>query len=208
MPARNRHGKRTRTFTEQARRAQIVTAAITTMAEVGYRHASFAQIAKRAGLSSTSLISYHFASKDELINEVVRTVLADIGRFMAGRMPTPGSAAEASAADALRVYIEASIEFIDTHREQMKAFTDIFINGGFSYDPGSENTVVSPLEGILRAGQDSGEFRDFDPTVMATLIQREIDGLPFLLEIRPGLDVAAYGREVVTVFDLATRAQR
>ena len=42
---------------------------------------------------------------------------------------------------------------------------------------------------------------------MATLVQRAVDGLPFLLDVRPDLDVAAYGREVVTVFDLATRAQ-
>jgi AcrR family transcriptional regulator len=207
MQARNSQGKR-RTFTEQARRVQIVAAAITTIAEAGYRNASFAQIAKRAGLSSTGLISYHFASKDELIGEVVRTVLADMGGFMAGRTRTAGGTAGTTAAQALRVHIEASIEFIDTHREPMKALADIFINGGFGYDAGSENTVVSPLEDILRAGQDSGEFRDFDPTVMATLIQRAVDGLPFLLDVRPGLDVAAYGREVVTTFDLATRARR
>lgn len=135
-------------------------------------------------------------------------MLADIGAFMADRMRTAGDAAEPSAAQALRAHIEANIDFIDTHWEPMKALTDIFINGAFSYDAGSENTVVSPLEDILRAGQDSGEFRDFDPTVMATLIRRAIDGLPLLLDMRPGLDVAAYGREVVTTFDLATRAQR
>ena len=59
----------------------------------------------------------------------------------------------------------------------------------------------------MRAGQAAGEFRAFDPAVMATLVQRAVDGLPFLLDVRPDLDVAAYGREVVTVFDLATRAQ-
>src|SRR5579875_757748 len=206
MQARTSGPKPVRTFTEQARRAQIVAAAITTIAEVGYRNASFAQIARRAGLSTTGLISYHFAGKDELIGEVVRTVVAEMGRFMAERMRAAGGAGR-SAAAALRTYIEASVEFIDTHREQMKALTGIFISGGFSYDAADEQAAVSPLEDILRAGQASGEFRDFDPAVMATLIQREIDGLPFLLDMRPGLDVAAYGREVVTVFDLATRRQ-
>jgi AcrR family transcriptional regulator len=203
MQARSREAKLGRTFTEQARRAQIVSAAITTIAEVGYRNASFAQIAKRAGLSSTGLISYHFASKDELIGEVVATVLADLGAFMAGRM-----SAAAGAAAALRAYIEGTIDFIGTHREPMKALTEIFINGGFGYDADSETAAVSPLEDILRSGQAAGEFRSFDPTVMATLVQRAVDGLPFLLQMRPGFDVAAYGREVSTVFDLATRAQR
>jgi len=203
MQARNSEGKLSRTFTERARRAQIVSAAITTIAEVGYRNASFAQIAKRAGLSSTGLISYHFASKDELIGEVVEAVLADLGAFMADRMPAAGAAATA-----LRAYIESIVDFTGTHREPMKALTEIFINGGFSYDADSERAAVSPLEDILRSGQASGEFRAFDPTVMATLVQRAVDGLPFLLNVRPDLDVAAFGREVSTVFDLATRAQR
>lgn len=203
MQARTSGGKLDRTFTERARRAQIVSAAITTIAEAGYRNASFAQIAKRAGLSSTGLISYHFAGKDELIGEVVATVLADLTAFMTDRM-----SAAASAAAALRAYIEGNIAFTGTHREPMKALTEIFINGGFSYNADSERAAVSPLEGILRSGQASGEFRSFDPTVMATLVQRAIDGLPFLLNMRPDLDVAAYGREVSTVFDLATRAQR
>jgi len=38
--------------------------------------------------------------------------------------------------------------------------------------------------------------------------QRAIDGLPFLLATEPGLDIAAYAREDVTAFDLATRVAR
>ncbi len=202
MRTSNSSGERNRTFTEQARRAQIIAAAIATIAEVGYRKASFAQIARRAGLSSTGLISYHFAGKDELIGEVVRTVLADIGAFMAERMKTA-----ASPADALRTYIEGNVAFIGSHREQMKALSDIFISGAFGYDAAAERGAVSPLEDMLRAGQAAGQFRGFDPVVMATLVQRAVDGLPFLLGMRPDLDVAAYGREVAVSFDLATRAQ-
>jgi len=133
---------------------------------------------------------------------VTRAVLADMGAFMAGRMGTAGTAAEA-----LRGYIEGNVAFVDTHREQMKALTEIFMSGGFEYDAASEKAAVSPLEHILRSGQASGEFRSFDPVVLATLVQRAVDGLPFLLDVRPDLDVTGYAREVVTVFDLATRAQ-
>jgi AcrR family transcriptional regulator len=59
-------GGQSRTFTESARRAQIVAAAIDVIADGGYASASFAAIARRAGLSSTGLISYHFASKEIL----------------------------------------------------------------------------------------------------------------------------------------------
>jgi AcrR family transcriptional regulator len=136
-----------------------VSAAITTIAEVGYRNASFAQIAKRAGLSSTGLISYHFASKAELIGEVVTTVLADLAAFMAARMEAAGMEAADNAATALRAYIEGTIDFIDTHREPMKALTEVFVNGAFGYDADSERAAISPLEEILRSGQAAGEFR-------------------------------------------------
>ncbi len=44
-------GGEERTFIETARRAQIVVAAIDTIAEFGYAGASFAHIAERLGIS-------------------------------------------------------------------------------------------------------------------------------------------------------------
>ncbi len=192
----------TRTFTETARRAQIVQAAIATIADVGYRNASYARIAKRAGLSSTGLISYHFLSREELIDQVVHEVVTAIGSHMAQRL-----AGVSSATSALRTYIEANVEFIGAHREQMKALLEIFLNGGFDYGPATERAVLSPIEQILIDGQRSGDFRAFDTSVLATLVQRAVDGLPFALAADPGLDVQAYGAEVVTVFELATRRE-
>jgi len=191
-----------RTFTEQARRAQIVQGAIATIAEAGYRGASFAQIARRAGLSSTGLISYHFAGRDELIAEVAATVVADISAFMSARLEGVSDPAAA-----LRGYIEGTIEFIDAHRAEMKALLEIFLNGGLHYDASTDQAAVSPVASILRAGQQAGQFRAFDPAVMATVIQRAVDGLPFLLTAQPDLDLKAYAAELVTTFELATRAQ-
>jgi AcrR family transcriptional regulator len=57
-----------------ARRAQIVQAAIETLAEVGYANASLSRIAVRLGISK-GVISYHFAGKDDLIAEIVSQVL-------------------------------------------------------------------------------------------------------------------------------------
>jgi AcrR family transcriptional regulator len=190
-----------RTFTETARRAQIVEAAIATIAEAGYRNASYARIAKRAGLSSTGLISYHFGTRDELIQQVVREVVGAIGAHMAERLT-----AVRSATAALRTYIEGNVEFIGTHREEMRALLEIFVNGAFDYGPDADRAVISPIEEILREGQRASEFRPFDAKVMATLVQRAVDGLPFLLAAEPDLDVQAYGAEVATVFELATKA--
>jgi AcrR family transcriptional regulator len=192
--------ERAQTLTEAARRAQIVAAAIETIADVGYRQASFTQIASRAGLSSTGLISYHFAGKSDLMQQVVAEIVAAISEHMTERM-----AGRTSAASALEAYIRASAEFVAGHRRQMKALLEIFLNGGFSYDPGTELVVLSPVESILRGGQEAGEFRDFDPRMMAAIIQRALDGLPFLLETHPDINPAAYAAELATTFELATR---
>jgi AcrR family transcriptional regulator len=189
-----------RSVTANARRSQIVMATIDVIAELGYGQASFARIAERAGLSSTRLISYHFAGKDDLITAVAEDVVASIGDYMAQRV-----SAETSAAGMLRAYIEGMVEFTVNHRAQMKALLEIFLGGALHYDAGTEQTVIGHLEAILRQGQADGEFREFDPRVVATAVQRAVEGLPFLLESVPELDCAAYGQELVTLFELGTR---
>jgi hypothetical protein len=66
-------------------------------------------------------------------------------------------------------------------------------------------TNTSRRARVPSAGRLS-QFRGFDVKVMAAMIQRAVDGLPFLLAADPGIDVASYAAEVVTAFDLATRA--
>jgi AcrR family transcriptional regulator len=194
-------GKRGRTFTESARRAQIVAAAIETIAELGYARASFAQIAKRAGLSSTGLISYHFASKSELVKQAVIQIYGEISAFMTERLE-----GRPTASAALRAYIEGNVEFSGAHPVEMKALLDIFINGGIDYDEPKERTTLSPLEQILHWGQETGEFRAFDVQVMATSLQRSVEGPNFLLAGDAALDLQAYARELVALFERATRA--
>jgi AcrR family transcriptional regulator len=187
--------------TATARRAQIVAATAEVIAEVGYSQASYARIAAHAGLSSTRLISYHFAGKDELIAAVADDVMSAIGAFMHERV-----GAESTAAGMLRAYIEGTIEFIAANQARMTALMEIVLNGALHWDGETDREVVGPLEGILRKGQADGEFRDFDPRVVATTVQRSIDGLPLLLAADPDLDLAAYARELVTLFELGTQA--
>ncbi|MEO3886413.1 TetR/AcrR family transcriptional regulator [Nonomuraea sp. B5E05] len=196
------------TFTATARRAQIIAASIDTIAELGYGQATFARIAERAGLSSTRLISYHFAGKAELMSAVVAEVYGLLGRFIAERLT-----GHSDARGELRAYITGVIEFIADHRVQMQALMSIFLNfrdiegGSRSYDASDDRGAIGHVEGILRRGQETREFRDFDTFVMATTIQRSIDGLPFLLQSAPDLDLDDYARELTALFDLATRAQ-
>ena len=101
----NPDGKKAeRSFIETARRAQIMAAAIDTIAEVGYGQASLARIAETAG-TSKGVIIYHFGGKDELVRELVGEYLACQpvigGTFLPNELwsqPPPGSSARSGAA--------------------------------------------------------------------------------------------------------------
>lgn len=203
MKATSRRRKAQPTITEIARRKQIIEAAIVTIAEIGYVRASFSQIAKTAGLSSTGLISYHFASKQDLNVAIASEVIGTMSAFMHERMRVVSGPQ-----GALVAYIEGTVAFMQEKPAYMQALLGIFTHGGFAYEGEDEQAVVSPLESILRDGQDAGVFRAFDVRVMATTIQRAIDGIPMALAADPSLDLDLYARELVELFTLATQALR
>ncbi len=121
-------GQQDRSFIEIARRAQIIECAIDAIAELGYGRASLAEIAKRAGISK-GVISYHFAGKSELMQQIVDTVMEKAGAVMLPRI-----FAEHSAGGMLRAYIESNLEFIGSYRNHIMAIMNI--SGGARGDDG------------------------------------------------------------------------
>lgn len=199
-------GQKRPSFIEAARRTQLIECAGETIATVGYAQASLAQIAKRANISK-SVITYYFGSKEELIEQVVEDMYAAATSFMG-----PQIAAERTAMTRLQAYLRSNIAYIAAHRMQMMAIIDIVLNartedGQLRYRPGSEKADLEALESILRQGQDEGEFRAFDPRVMAVTIRGAIDGVGRFLVAHPNLDGETYAQELVTLFDRATRKE-
>jgi len=190
-----------RSVASEARRAQIVDATIETLAEAGYQGTTFARIAAQARLSSTRLISYHFTDKDELLSAVFDRVVTAIGEWVGARVM-----AESTARGQLAAYINGVVSFTAEHRAAMRALLQIIMGGALPAAADSAGlTVPDHLVKILRDGRDSGEFRDLDPHVVAVCVQRSVEPLPFLLEAEPDLDIDAYARELVTLFDRGTR---
>ncbi len=201
------------------RRTQIVAATIEVIAEEGLAQATFARIRQRAGLSSTRLISYHFAGKDDLIAAVVEDVLDRIAHYVGQRIEAAESAAVSAAGSGnataiLRAYIEGNVSFIDTHRAPMQALLQIVLAAaglpattGAKAVPGPQASQ-GPLEGLLRHGQATGEFRSFDATAVGSAIQRAIEGLPHLLAAEPGLDCDNYASELVELYLRGIRADQ
>ncbi|MBC2931506.1 TetR/AcrR family transcriptional regulator [Nocardioides sp. zg-1228] len=189
-----------RSVTSEARRAQVLEATIAVVAEEGFARASFARIAERAGLSSTRLISYHFAGKDELVAALVEHVVAGIGAYVG-----PLVMRQDTARGRLRAYIEGVVGYADTHRAPMAALLQVVMSGAWGQGAAGPSDV-SHLEQILREGQERGELRGFDPLVVASTVQRAVEAVPFQLQADPDLDCTAYAAELVELFDRATSA--
>jgi AcrR family transcriptional regulator len=192
-------------FIETARRAQIIECAIDAIAELGFAQASLAQIAKRAGVS-TGVTLYYFAGKEELIREVVAHVYASGADFISPRVN-----AEPTARQALHTFIDASVDFISARPNYTRAVMNIIRagradSGGPIIDPTVDQPRHTGFRTILEWGQRDGEFRTFAVNVMVETIIEALDAIPPQLAADPNLDLNAYARELVELFDRATRA--
>jgi AcrR family transcriptional regulator len=199
--------RRERTFTEDARRAQIVDCAIDILAERGFAQASLDRIAERAGISK-GVISYYFAGKADLLGQVVRSV------YSAGEaVIRPRVEAEESAPAMLEAYLRANIEFLRDHHRQIAAMTEIILNarsaeGLLRFAGGHEGieALLNPLEEILRKGQRDGDFTTFDTRTMAWTLRSAIDSVNQQRDHDPGLDFDRCSRELTALFARATTA--
>jgi AcrR family transcriptional regulator len=206
MRSDNSPAVRQPTFTEEARRAQIIGCAIEVLAELGYAQTSYARIAERVG-TSKSVISYHFAGKDELLEQVVQSVFADAARYMIPRV-----SAQHSARAVLGAYLRSNLEFIRDHRKDIDAVTEIFLNlrsrdgsRRFAGGPGGMESSLKPLQEILQRGQAEGAFGEFDTRTMAWAIRNLVDGVTRQRALDPEFDFDTCIDEMVALVDRATR---
>jgi TetR/AcrR family transcriptional regulator, fatty acid metabolism regulator protein len=190
---------------EAARRAQIMAAAIDTIAEAGFAGASFAHIAGKLGISR-GLISYHFAGKDDLVKEVIYQAAEQAKAFIRPRI-----LAEPTSPGMLRAYIESNLAFMRDHRNNVIAMVEIAgsTEGDASFY-GDTDVVdaVRALEHLLSAFQTAGQFRpDFDSHVLAIAIRAAIEAASPRLALDPKFDIDNYASQIATIFDLATRVE-
>ncbi len=206
MPARSRQVP---TFTETARRAQIVEYAIETIAELGYREASVRKIADRVGVAM-SVVLYHFGSKDELVAAIVTELHRSLLDIM-----VPAVRAEPTAAGKLAAHIRAHTSYIASHPAHQLALLQIGSNYRGRDGQRLEQLVVDrtelpelaevELETIFQLGRDTGEFRELSVVSMATAVRGAIGGGLMRLSADPEFDVRAYGEDLVVAFQAASR---
>jgi AcrR family transcriptional regulator len=190
---------RARTFTESGRRAQIVTAAIEVIAEDGFAKASFSRIAKHAGLSSTGMISYHFAGKDDLLAACVAEIEQVTEAYMQPRI----DAADGHVAQ-LRAYIESNIALVGEHPAAVRALIDIVRNSRSA--SAAVNGRLALFEEHFRTGQAVGIFRPFDTRTVAIALMTGLDAVVVTAaETAPEpAELTRLGRELAELYVRAT----
>lgn len=180
MPARTPAAGGRRTFTERARREQIVRAAVDTLAELGYADTSLGKIARTAGLSSVGMISYYFTGKAELMAEVVTTVLSTAGEVVAPRM-----AAAPTAVERFRAYVQGNFDWAATHRSDAVALVEIAMGtrgtaGSLDLESGAAEFVgalVAEAQDERAAAPGGGPRPEpVDPQVVAAAVRGAING--------------------------------
>jgi TetR/AcrR family fatty acid metabolism transcriptional regulator len=187
-----------------ARRAQLVRCTIDAIADVGYQRASVAEIAMRAGISKGAVLD-HFADRDELIEAAFTEALTSGTNHLMPRVQ-----AATTPREQLRAYVNGFIEALDVDPKAIQVLftigrhlTDEYGRPRFLGDHALQETALATLEDILRRGQSSGEFGEFGIRSMAMMMRATLEEIPTYVIAYPGLDLAGYGRDLITFFERA-----
>lgn len=162
-------------FIERARRAQILAAAVDVVGNEGFGKASLARIARQAGVSK-GVVTYHFSTKDEILEQMVTDYFNRGWEFMEPRIN-----AQPTAVGQVKAWVSSQLEFFTSHPSEFFAMAAVMSNhlnddGSSRYDSDNQEAVDGLAE-ILTAGQQEGQLRDFNPGRVASIILRSIDGV-------------------------------
>ncbi|GKU80062.1 TetR/AcrR family transcriptional regulator [Paenibacillus sp. L3-i20] len=195
-------------FIAEARREQMIEAAIQTLDDIGYVNASLAQIAKRAGIS-TALISYHFTDKNDLMNHLLQKLVEKSTAYIMERVNQ-----ESSSTDKLKAFILASLAYQGTHPARYTALIEIVFNARtpdnipyykINENDDDEDLIMLELVQLLHEGQKQGEFDHFQVDVMANMIQGAIGEYMLNFAITKKVDLETYSNELVKLIHRAVK---
>jgi AcrR family transcriptional regulator len=162
----------------EARRGQMLQAALDVISERGFADTRIADIAERIGISP-ALVIYYFKTKDQLLTEAIRfyedTWYAD-GKQRMDALPT--------AARRLEEFVAMSL-LPDGETDPMtdwRLWLDFWVQAARNADVASvrqksderwRDVIVS----LVLAGQEAGEFASINPESFAIFLSALLDGL-------------------------------
>jgi AcrR family transcriptional regulator len=171
MPSRSTSGRRPPTFTEQARRAQLIDATIDLVARHGYAGTSLARIAEAAQISKATVL-YHFPSKDAVVRAAYESVLD-------GLTAQVGAAVEQrSGAAAVEAYIRSLVGHLNERPERARVISEAITGDAEISDRPASASRWQTVAALVEAAQAAGEYRsDADPRVTALMINGAVDAI-------------------------------
>lgn len=163
--------ERPRTFTEQARREQLLDVTIAQISSRGYGGASLSRIAEAAGITKAAVL-YHFGSKDALVSAAHASVLDAL-------VTSVGAAVEqAAVVDRPAAYIRAMVAHLRDHPQHTGVLAEVGREKGFDHAPAER---WAPLAGLIGAAHEAaGTSRAagaVDSRALAVIIGGAIDGI-------------------------------
>ncbi|WP_433803123.1 TetR/AcrR family transcriptional regulator [Actinomycetospora sp. CA-084318] len=158
------------TFTEEARRRQLVDVTIGMLAEHGYGRCSLARIAEAAGVTKGAVL-YHFRSKDAVVRAAYEHVLGELVTAVGTAVdaaPTPGAAVDA--------YVTTMLSHLGARRDHARVLADS-LDAAVVRDRDDRPARWRPVAALIEAAQAAGQYRAGDPRVLAVALGGAIDGL-------------------------------
>ena len=180
------------TFTEEARRAQLVDVTIELVADRGYAAASLGRIAESAGITKAGVL-YHFPSRQALVEAAYQHVLAAV-------VATVGTAVGAAGpADGVSAYVRSMVGHLRERPRHVRMLIEAMTSVAPLTDSKARWSAVADLLAAARAAR--GVTEPVDLRSAALLIGGGIDAIVAESLADPAYDAAAAAALLVDVVE-------
>ncbi|MGM0806100.1 MAG: TetR/AcrR family transcriptional regulator [Bacillota bacterium] len=182
----------------------IIEATIDLINEFGFLNFSIGKVANKINVSK-GVISYHFPTKELLLQSVVMDYYENASKYMEQHIRL-----DKGAMDTLSSYIESCLYFSYENKKQTITIVDIVLNcrnkDGELLFQGDDSSIYQPLIEIFKYGQEVEKvYRNFSPEFMAKCIRNVIDSVSVAIAKNEIDNVDEAIREVKTIFESATK---
>ena len=180
------------TFTEAARRAQLIEVTTELVADHGYAATSLGRIAESAGITKAGVL-YHFASKQALVE-------AAHARVLSGLVEAVGAAVDAAGpADAPAAYIRSMVGHLRERPRHVRMIVEAMTSVGPLADSKARWSAVADLIAAARTAR--GLTGEVDLRSAALVIGGGIDAIVSESLSDPEYDAAAAAELLVAVVE-------
>lgn len=181
------------TFTQRARRAQIIDVTIELLAEHGFSGVSLSQIADRAGVTKPTVL-YHFTDKATLVRGAYKYVLDAM-------VESVGKAVDsAEVAERPSVYVRSIVAHFVSHRSHSRLSIEALTHGEARTDSSARWKPVAEL--LKSAREARGVKSTSDSRTAALIIGGAIDAVVAEALENPQFDAVAASEEIVELIEV------